>query len=69
MSPRIVWLKAITIGLGALSIPWSMFVGYSFGQGHWVVGTGALCGEVIVYVVDSLVWWRLMEIVTRGNNG
>ncbi|MDD5510372.1 MAG: hypothetical protein PHI12_06165 [Dehalococcoidales bacterium] len=37
-------LKATTIVLGAVSIPWSMFTGYSFGQGNYSTGIASLVG-------------------------
>ena len=35
-------LKATTIAIGALSIPWGTFIGYSFGAGRYSTGVVAL---------------------------
>jgi len=54
-------LKAMTIVLGALSIPWGTFIGYCFGEGRYFIGLVALCLQVAVSLVDGYVWFWVME--------
>ena len=54
-------LKAMTIVLGALSIPWGTFIGYCFGEGRYFIGLVALCIQVAVSLVDGYVWFWVME--------
>ena len=54
-------LKQVTIAIGALSIPWSMFTGFSLGEGHISVGLLSLGLQVVVAVVDSNIWFWCLE--------
>ncbi len=54
-------LKATTIIIGALSIPWSTFIGFCFGEGRYFTGLVALCVQVVVSVADGYVWFWVLE--------
>ncbi len=54
-------LKATTIVLGALSIPWSTFVGFCFGEGRYSIGVVALCVQTAVALVDGYIWFWVLE--------
>jgi hypothetical protein len=54
-------LKAITIALGALSIPWGTFIGFCFGDGRYSVGVVALCLQVAVSLADGYIWFWVLE--------
>ena len=54
-------LKATTIAIGALSIPWGTFIGYCFGEGRCSIGLVALCAQVAVSLIDGYVWFWVME--------
>jgi len=54
-------LKATTIVIGALSIPWSTFVGYCFGEGRYFIGLVALCLQTAVSLVDGYIWFWVLE--------
>jgi hypothetical protein len=41
-------LKATTILIGALSIPWGTYIGFCFGEGRYTTGLVALCVQVVV---------------------
>lgn len=58
---KYVILKATTIVLGALSIPWSTFVGFSFGEGRYFIGAVALCAQTVVALVDGYIWFWVLE--------
>jgi hypothetical protein len=63
MNPRARYaiLKAITIALGALSIPWSTFVGFCFGDGRYFIGVVALCAQTVVSLTDGYIWFWVLE--------
>ncbi|NWF77687.1 MAG: hypothetical protein HXY36_03735 [Chloroflexi bacterium] len=54
-------LKATTIVLGALSIPWSTFVGFCFGEGRYFTGVVALCIQTAVALIDGYIWFWVLE--------
>ena len=54
-------LKGITVALGALSIPWSTFVGFSFGAGHYSIAVVGLCIQTVVALVDGYIWFWVLE--------
>jgi hypothetical protein len=54
-------LKAITVAIGALSIPWGTFIGYCFGEGRYSIGLVALCGQVAVSLIDGYIWFWVLE--------
>jgi hypothetical protein len=54
-------LKALTIVIGALSIPWGTFIGFCFGEGRYSIGLVALCAQVAVSLADGYIWFWVME--------
>jgi hypothetical protein len=54
-------LKATTIALGALSIPWGTFIGYCFGEGRYFIGVVALCLQTVVALIDGYIWFWVLE--------
>jgi hypothetical protein len=54
-------LKATTIVIGALSIPWGIFIGYCFGEGRYFIGLVALCVQVAVSLADGYIWFWVPE--------
>ena len=54
-------LKATTIVIGALSIPWGTFIGFCFGEGRYFTGLVALCVQVVVSLTDGYIWFWVLE--------
>ena len=54
-------LKAMTIVIGALSIPWGTFIGFCFGEGRYSIALVALSVQVAVSLVDGYIWFWVME--------
>jgi hypothetical protein len=54
-------LKATTILIGALSIPWGTFIGFCFGEGRYTIGLVALCIQVAVSLTDGYIWFWVLE--------
>jgi hypothetical protein len=54
-------LKASTIVIGALSIPWGTFIGFCFGEGRYSIGVAALCIQVTISLVDCYIWFWVLE--------
>ncbi len=54
-------LKATTIVIGALSIPWGTFIGYCFGERQYFIGLVALCAQVVVSLIDGYIWFWVLE--------
>ena len=54
-------LKATTIVIGALSIPWGTFIGFCFGEGRYFTGLVALCVQVAVSLIDGYIWFWVLE--------
>ena len=54
-------LKATTIVIGALNIPWGTFIGFSFGAGHITTGLVGLCLQVVVSLTDGFIWFWVLE--------
>lgn len=54
-------LKATTIFFGALSIPWSTFTGYCFGDGRYSVALASLAAQTVVALVDGYIWFWVLE--------
>jgi hypothetical protein len=54
-------LKATTVALGALSIPWGTFIGFCFGDGRYFVGMVALSLQVAVSLADGYIWFWVLE--------
>ncbi len=54
-------LKATTVALGALSIPWGTFIGYCFGDGRYYTGLVALCLQVVISLADGFIWFWVLE--------
>ncbi len=54
-------LKATTILIGALSIPWGTFIGFCFGEGRYSIGLAALCVQVAVSLIDGYIWFWVLE--------
>jgi len=54
-------LKATTIVISALSIPWGTFIGYCFGEGRYTEGIIALSLQTAVSLVDGYIWFWVLE--------
>jgi hypothetical protein len=54
-------LKATTILIGALSIPWGTFIGFCFGDGRYFIGMVALGVQVLVSLADGYIWFWVLE--------
>jgi hypothetical protein len=54
-------LKATTIVIGALSIPWGTFIGFSFGERRYTIGLVALCVQVAISLADGYIWFWVLE--------
>jgi hypothetical protein len=54
-------LKATTITVGALSIPWGTFIGFCFGEGRYFTGMVSLGLQVVVSLADGYVWFWVLE--------
>jgi len=54
-------LKATTITVGALSIPWGTFIGFCFGEGRYFTGMVSLGLQVAVSLADGYVWFWVLE--------
>ena len=54
-------LKATTIVIGALNIPWGTFIGFCFGEGRYFTGLVALGVQVAVSVADGYIWFWVLE--------
>jgi hypothetical protein len=54
-------LKATTIVIGALNIPWGTYIGFCFGAGRYSIGLVALCVQVAVSLVDGYIWFWVLE--------
>ena len=54
-------LKATTVALGALSIPWGTFIGFCFGDGRYYIGLAALCLQVVISLADGFIWFWVLE--------
>jgi len=54
-------LKATTIALGALTIPWGTFTGYCLGEGRFLTGLVSLCLQTLVALVDGYIWFWVLE--------
>jgi hypothetical protein len=54
-------LKATTIVIGALGIPWGTFIGFCFGEGRYSTGLVALCGQVAISLADGYIWFWVLE--------
>lgn len=54
-------LKSTTIAIGALSIPWGTFIGFSFGEGRYSIGLVALFLQVAVSLADGYIWFWVLE--------
>ena len=54
-------LKATTITVGALSIPWGTFIGFCFGEGRFFTGMVSLGLQVAVSLADGYVWFWVLE--------
>ena len=66
---KYVILKAITIFIGALSIPWSTFVGFCFGEGRYFIGVVALCCQTAVSLIDGYIWFWVLENMRNRMQG
>ena len=58
-------LKALTIFLGAIQIPWGTFVGYCFGVKRYRAAFIALASQIVIYACDYLLYYRMLEILTK----
>ena len=54
-------LKATTITLGALSIPWGTYTGFCFGQGNYFAALISLSAQTTVALVDGFIWFWVLE--------
>ncbi len=54
-------LKAVTIAVGALSIPWGTFIGFCFGEGRYSIAVVALCLQTVVSLADGYIWFWVLE--------
>ena len=54
-------LKATTIVIGALSIPWGTFIGFCFGEGRYSIALVALCLQVLISLADGYIWFWVLE--------
>ena len=62
-------LKAITVVIGALSIPWGTYIGYCFGERQYFTGLVALCAQVVVSLADGYIWFWVLENMRDKING
>jgi hypothetical protein len=58
-------LKATTIVIGALSIPWGTFIGFCFGEGQYFIGVVALCAQTVVALIDGYIWFWVLENMAK----
>lgn len=61
MNPQYNLLKALTIWLGAISLPLDMYCAISFSDGVWLRGGLLLFVSMILYVIISILYFRVME--------
>jgi hypothetical protein len=54
-------LKILTVLLGAVTIPLGTYAGICFGQERWLRGGVLVCGEVSLYIIDTFIYFRVME--------
>ncbi len=54
-------LKATTIALGALTIPWGTFTGFCFGEGRYFTGLVSLAAQTLVALGDGYIWFWVLE--------
>jgi hypothetical protein len=54
-------LKVLVVSLSALTMPWSLFIAYSFGAHQYTTGALALVGYVGFDIVYSIAYWCLIE--------
>ena len=58
--------KMTSIFLGTLSVPLCTFIGYKMGAGAGfltLVVWGYMSFSMLLYVIDSAIWWWLIENV------
>ena len=66
LQKKYMLLKATTIALGALSIPWGTFTGFCFGEGRYFTALVSLCSQTMVSLADGYIWfWVLENMRTR----
>ena len=58
-------MKFTSIGLGALIIPLSTYVGYLLGVANYPLALTLLFLEVILTFVDTLMWAWCLETMTK----
>jgi hypothetical protein len=58
---KYIVLKAATIFCGALSIPWSTFTGFCFGDGRYFTGLVSLTAQTVVALIDGYIWFWVLE--------
>jgi len=61
LQTKYIILKATTIFFGALSIPWSTFTGFCFGDGRYLTGLVSLGLQTGVALVDGYIWFWVLE--------
>ena len=61
LQKKYVVLKATTIFFGALSIPWSTFTGFCFGDGRYSTGLISLAAQTVVALLDGYIWFWVLE--------
>ena len=55
-------LKAVTIILGGIYMPFAMFIGYSFGAGKYTAGFISLGIYAVLSIIDGCIFWKLLEM-------
>lgn len=60
------YFKTSTIILGGLYMPLAMFIGYSFGAEHFLAGSVAMAGYIVLSLIDGYIFWKLIEGAKNG---
>jgi len=61
LQTKYMMLKATTIFFGALSIPWSTYTGYCFGDGRYTTGLISLAAQTLIAFIDGYIWFWVLE--------
>ena len=54
-------LKIITIILGGVYLPLSLYIGYCFGAGEYQAGYIAIGIYTLLIIIDGCIFWRLID--------
>ena len=58
-------LKILTISLGIITIPLSVYIGLCFFVENYHLAWGLLGIQVCICAIDYLIYWRMMEILSH----